>query len=120
MEAMVDPTLERWFKEPFRAASPKLMARVANWIRSTPLDGYIGCSAAIPTIDVTHRLGEITVPCMVMVGADDIAMPPAMAHTLDLHLPHSEIVVIRNAGHLSNLEQSGAFNAALSRFYRHY
>jgi pimeloyl-ACP methyl ester carboxylesterase len=47
-------------------------------------------------------------------------MPPAMAHTLDVHLPHSEIVVIRNAGHLSNLEQSGAFNAALSRFYRHY
>jgi 3-oxoadipate enol-lactonase len=120
MEAMVDPTLERWFKESFRATSPKLMARVANWIRTTPLDGYIGCSAAIPTIDVTHRLGEITVPCMVMVGADDIAMPPAMAHTLDLHLPHSEIVVIRNAGHLSNLEQSGAFNAALSRFYRHY
>jgi 3-oxoadipate enol-lactonase len=120
MEAMVDPTLERWFKPAFRAMSPKLMARVAHWIRTTPPAGYIGCSAAIPTIDVTHRLGEITVPCMVMVGADDIAMPPAMATTLDRHLPRSELVVIRNAGHLSNLEQSGAFNAALSRFYRHY
>jgi 3-oxoadipate enol-lactonase len=120
MEAMVDPTLERWFKASFRAASPKLMARVANWIRATPPDGYIGCCAAIPTIDVTHRLGEITVPCMVMVGADDIAMPPAMAQTLDEHLPHSELVVIPGAGHLSNLEQSGAFNAALSRFYKHY
>jgi 3-oxoadipate enol-lactonase len=120
MKAMVDPTLERWFKESFRVTSPKLMARVAHWIRTTPLDGYIGCSAAIPTIDVTHRLCEITVPCMVMVGADDIAMPLAMAQTLDEHLPHSELVVIRDAGHLSNLEQSGAFNAALSRFYRHY
>jgi 3-oxoadipate enol-lactonase len=120
MEAMVQPTLERWFKEPFRANNVKVTARVANWIRTTPPDGYIGCSAAIPTIDVTHRLGEITVPCMVIVGADDIAMPPAMAQTLDQHLPHSELVVIPNAGHLSNLEQSGAFNAALSRFYRHY
>ena len=120
MEAMVEPTLERWFKDSFRAGSPKLMARIAHWIRTTPLDGYIGCSAAIPTIDVTDRLGEITIPCMVMVGADDIAMPPAMAETLDRHLPHSEIVVIPNAGHLSNLEQSGAFNAALDRFLRNY
>ena len=120
MEAMVEPTLKRWFKDSFRASSPKLMARVAHWIRTTPLDGYIGCSAAIPTIDVTDRLGEITIPCMVVVGADDIAMPPAMADTLDRHLPHSEMVVIPNAGHLSNLEQSGAFNAALDRFLRNY
>ncbi len=120
METMVEPTMKRWFKDSFRASSPELMRKVAHWIRNTPADGYIGCSAAIPTIDVTHRLGEITVPCMVMVGADDIAMPPAMARTLDEHLPHSQLVVIPNAGHLSNLEQSGAFNAALSRFYRHY
>jgi 3-oxoadipate enol-lactonase len=118
MEAMVEPTLKRWFKDSFRAGSPKLIARVGNWIRTTPLDGYIGCSAAIPTIDVTDRLGEITVPCMVMVGADDIAMPPVMAETLDRGLPDSELVVIRDAGHLSNLEQSGAFNAQLDRFYR--
>lgn len=120
MEAMVEPTLKRWFKDSFRAGSPKLMARVAHWIRTTPPDGYIGCSAAIPTIDATRRLGEITVPCMVIVGADDIAMPPVMAETLDRHLPHSEMVVIPNAGHLSNLEQSGAFNAALERFHRNH
>ena len=96
------------------------MEKVARWIRNTPADGYIGCSAAIPTIDVTDRLAEITIPCMVMVGADDIAMPPVMAQTLDRNLPHSELVVIPDAGHLSNLEQSGAFNAALTRFYKHY
>ena len=120
MEAMVEPTLARWFKESFRAASPNLMEKVARWIRTTPVDGYVGCSAAIPTIDVTDRLPEIEIPCMVMVGADDIAMPPVMAETLHQHLPRSELVVIPNAGHLSNLEQSGAFNAALDRFFRHY
>ena len=117
---MVEPTLGRWFKDSFRERSPKLMDRVARWIRTTPAEGYIGCSAAIPSIDVTHQLGEITVPCMVMVGADDIAMPPVMAKTLDENLPRSELVVIPDAGHLSNLEQSGAFNAALTRFYKNY
>jgi len=120
METMVDPTLARWFKESFRMRSPQLMEKVARWIRRTPADGYIGCSAAIAEIDVTHRLREITVPCMVMVGADDIAMPPALARVLDENLPASELVVIPDAGHLSNLEQSGAFNAALKRFYTHY
>jgi 3-oxoadipate enol-lactonase len=118
MEAMVEPTLKRWFKDSFRAKNPALMARIAEWIRTTPLEGYIGCSAAIPTIDVTHRLGEIDIPCLVLVGADDIAMPPAMAQTLDLHLPRSELCVLPDAGHLSNLEQPGAFIAALDRFYK--
>jgi 3-oxoadipate enol-lactonase len=116
MEAMVEPTLKRWFKDSFRAKNPELMARVADWIRATPLEGYVGCSAAIPTIDVTHRLSEIDVPCLVMVGADDIAMPPVMAQTLHRHLPRSQLTVIPDAGHLSNLEQPEAFNAALERF----
>ena len=118
MESMVEPTLKRWFKDSFRAREPGLMARVADWIRKTPLEGYCGTSAAIPTIDVTHRLGEITVPCLVIVGADDIAMPPSMAQTLARHLPDAELVVIPDAGHLSNLEQPEAFNAALDDFYR--
>jgi 3-oxoadipate enol-lactonase len=118
MQAIVEPTLKRWFKDSFRAKNPQLMARVAEWIRTTPLDGYVGCSAAIPTIDVTFRLRKIDIPCLVLVGADDIAMPLPMAQTLDRLLPRSQLVVIANAGHLSNLEQPEAFNAALDRFYK--
>lgn len=117
MEAMVEPTLQRWFKDAFRERQPRLMKRVAEWIRTTPLDGYVSTSAAIPTIDVTDRLKEIDVPCLVIVGEDDIAMPVPMAQTLARHLPRKELVVIPDAGHLSNLEQPDAFNAALSRFY---
>ena len=117
MEAMVEPTLKRWFKDSFRAKEPQLMARVADWIRTTPVEGYVGISAAIPTIDVTQRLGEIRIPCLALVGADDIAMPPAFSKTLQQHLPDCSFVEIPDAGHLSNLEQPEAFNAALDRFY---
>ena len=117
MEAMVEPTLKRWFKDSFRAKSPALMARIADWIRMTPVDGYIGTSAAIPTIDVTGHLREINVPCLALVGADDIAMPVAMAEILARNIPNAELVVIPDAGHLSNIEQPEAFNAALENFY---
>jgi 3-oxoadipate enol-lactonase len=117
MEAMVEPTLKRWFKDSFRAKSPALMARVAEWIRTTPLEGYVGTSAAIPTIDVTARLGEIRVPCLALVGADDIAMPRAFSEVLAQGIPDCRLQVIPDAGHLSNLEQPEAFNAALDTFY---
>lgn len=117
MEPMVDLTLRRWFKDSFRAKSPDLMARVAGWIRTTPPEGYCGTSAAIPTIDVTSRLREIEVPVLVLVGADDIAMPVAFSEILAQGIPGAELVVIPDAGHLSNLEQPEAFNAALARFY---
>ena len=117
MEAMVDPTLRRWFKDSFRAKEPALMARVGDWIRNTPLEGYVGTSAAIPTIDATRRLREIGIPCLVIVGEDDVAMPVTMAQVLARELPDAELVVVPDAGHLSNLEQPEAFNAALDRFY---
>jgi 3-oxoadipate enol-lactonase len=53
----------------------------------------------------------------VIVGEDDIAMPIAFSQTLARNLPRKELVVIPDAGHLSNLEQPEAFNAALARFY---
>lgn len=117
MEAMVEPTLARWFKDSFRARQPELMARVAGWIRATPLEGYCGTSAAIPTVDVLDRLHEIRCPVLVLVGADDVPMPPAISEVLARGIPGAQLVVIPDAGHLSNLEQPEAFNAALASFY---
>jgi 3-oxoadipate enol-lactonase len=114
MEAMVEPTLKRWFKDSCREKSPALMARVADWIRTTPAEGYIGTSAAIPTIDVTERLKEIAVPCLVMVGADDIAMPLAFSQTLQHHLPRAEPVeVIAGAGHFLPREKPDVVSSAM-------
>jgi len=117
MEAIVQPTLRRWFKDSTRERRTELMKRVAEWIRNTPLEGYAGVSAAIPTVDVTHRLREITIPVLVIVGADDLAMPLSLSQTLVKNLPNAELAVIPDAGHLSNLEQPDAFYEALEKFY---
>ena len=93
------------------------MQRVGEWIRTTPVEGYIGTSAAIPTIDVTARLGEIKVPCVALVGADDIAMPPAFSKILAEKIADCRYAEVPDAGHLSNIEQPAAFNQAVERFY---
>ena len=117
MEAMVEPTLKRWFKDSFHAKEPALMKRVGEWIRTTPAEGYIGTSAAIPTIDVTARLGEIAIPCLALVGADDVAMPPAFSRILAGKIPDCRYAEIPDAGHISNIEQPEAFNQAVEGFH---
>ena len=116
MEPMVAPTLVRWLTEPFRKTRPDVVEKVANTIRATPALGYIGCCHAIPKIDLTARLKEIRCPTMVIVGKDDAGTPVAMAEEIHHAMPGSKLVIIPDAGHLSNLEQPNAFNQALGDF----
>jgi 3-oxoadipate enol-lactonase len=53
---------------------------------------------------------------MVVVGADDVATTVEMARTIHQGIAGSELVVLKNAAHLSNLEQAEAFNQAVLGF----
>jgi len=116
MEPLVQPTLERWFTAPFRKANPGKVRRIAEMIRTTPVAGYVGCSHAIPMINVSERLREITAPGQVIVGEQDMGTPVAMAREIHASYPGSGLVVIPAAAHLANVEQPEAFNAALADF----
>jgi len=116
MEPLVEPTLQRWFTEPFYKANKPMMARVGQMIRNTMPAGYIGCCKAIPKIDVTDQLGAIKCPVQVIVGDQDVGTPVAMSRAIHEAIPGSELVVIPSASHLSNLEQPAAFNKALAGF----
>ena len=116
MGPLVEPTLQRWFTEPFYKAEKSVMARVGQMIRTTPVDGYVGCCHAIPKIDITDRLGAIRCPTRVIVGDQDVGTPVAMSRAIQEAIPGADLVVIPSASHLSNLEQPGAFNQALTTF----
>jgi 3-oxoadipate enol-lactonase len=118
MAPLVDATLSRWFTAPWRAdpANAAALETVGSMIRNTPAVGYAGCCHALPKIDVTHRLPEITAPILVICGAQDEATPPAMAQAIAAGAPGAELIMIEQAAHLSNLEQPTRFNEAIERF----
>lgn len=64
---------------------------------------------------VMHVLPEITVPTLVLVGANDKPFLNA-ADYMAAKIPGAEKVVIADAGHVSNIDQPAAFNAAMSDF----
>jgi 3-oxoadipate enol-lactonase len=116
MDPLVEATLGRWFTPPFHKSNPADVAKIGDMIRATPPVGYAACSDAIPRTNVTARLPEIRCPILVMVGKDDPGTPLAMSREIHENAPGSELVVIDNAAHLSNVEQPAVFNHALSRF----
>jgi 3-oxoadipate enol-lactonase len=116
MAAHVQPTLERWFTAPYRAAHPEVMERIGSLIRSTPPAGYVGCAHAIAGIDITGRLSAIQAPTLVIVGRDDVGTPPAMSEAMAAAIPGARLEIISEASHLSSIEQADAFNRLLLDF----
>jgi 3-oxoadipate enol-lactonase len=116
MEPLAQPTLERWFTEPFRKANAATLEAIRRLIVATPVAGYVGCCHAIPKIDLAARLKEIGCPILVVVGEQDPGTPVAMAREIHENAPGSKLTIIARAAHLSNLEQPEAFNRALGEF----
>jgi len=65
---------------------------------------------------VVSRLDEIHVPALVIVGAEDRALPPTFSRRIDAELVDSVLVEIPRAGHLSPLERPEAVTAAMLDF----
>ncbi len=66
--------------------------------------------------DSFSTLKAVTVPTLIVVGEEDTITPVAEAQKLAEAVSNAELVIVPRAGHLANLEQPKAFNAAFSNF----
>jgi len=66
--------------------------------------------------DSRETLPTIAVPTLVIVGSEDVLTPASEAATMAAAIPRARLDVIPGAGHLANLEDPGAANAALRAF----
>ena len=116
MPALIEGTLERWFTPPYRAQNPPAIDLIRNQFLATSVAGFNGCSAAIMGLNYLDRLAEIKLPTLIMVGEDDPGTPVEASETIHGLIPNSKLVVLPSAAHLSNIEQSEAFNSHLLSF----
>ncbi|NNM34856.1 MAG: alpha/beta fold hydrolase [Gemmatimonadetes bacterium] len=97
-----NPTLVREWKGEFSTVHVPSMLR---WL-----------DALMQRDSLLARLPEIDVPALVLVGAEDRSLPPALARRIHDRLPHSSLVEVSDAGHLSALEQPASVNEAILDF----
>jgi pimeloyl-ACP methyl ester carboxylesterase len=96
-----------------------LVERVRAMMTRQPVAGITSAlrgMAARP--DRTPLLAQIKCPTRVITGAADTLIPPSESEAMAAVIPGAQLVVIPDAGHLSNMEQAAAFNEAVKEFIR--
>lgn len=83
---------------------------------SVPEASYRAMILALLGFDQRKALGDISVPTLVLSGSKDKNAPAPMMAKMATHIPSATYVELEGAGHLVNLEQPRAFDAALDQF----
>lgn len=114
-QVMVDAMLPKLFAtpEPDRAVAEA----VAGMIRQTPVAGIKGALHAMAgREDLQALLPAVSVPALVLTGADDRLIPPARSEAMAAQIPRAILDKVDGAGHMPMMEQPDAVNAALGRW----
>jgi 3-oxoadipate enol-lactonase len=115
MEPLVEPTVGRWFPPEVVAANPPYLDRVREMIRTTPVNGFVGCAAALANHDFRSAAGTVTRPVLFVVGAKD-GTTPAITRQMHEAVSGSQFVELPGAGHISNLDQPEMFTRSVRDF----
>jgi len=112
--ALVEPTVSRWVPPEILAQNPPHVDKIRAMIRATPVNGFIGCAAALADHDYASAVASVTRPVLFLVGEKD---PPAPAmRKLNEKLPGSRYAEIPGAGHICNMDRPAEFTKAVRDF----
>ncbi len=93
------------------------IATIKNIIKQTPSLSIAGTLLALASrTDTTPSLAEIKMPTLILVGEKDVTTPPAQSQSMHQKIVGSELHIIPDAAHMSNLENPEEFNKHLLSF----
>jgi len=111
-------TPERWFTGAFLATQVAITDWAVQMVRTTDTACYVAACEAMAAFDIRDALGSITVPTLVVAGADDTETPPADARLLVAGIPDARLAVVPGTGHLAPVEEPAAIGDLLARHFR--
>ncbi|MET0277266.1 MAG: alpha/beta hydrolase [Pseudorhodoplanes sp.] len=80
---------------------------------AVPPQTYQACVEAIVTFEERANLGQIDVPVLCLVGEFDRQAPAPMMQRMAQKIPGAKFVILPGLGHMPNLENRAAFDAAV-------
>jgi len=112
LEALVEPTIGRWFTPDMLATRGAEVERVRDMIRGTPVGGYVGCCAAIKALAYLEHMDRITTPALFIAGNSDAGAPSTAMQDMARRVAGARFVELL-AAHISNMECVDAFSNAV-------
>ncbi|MBY8877976.1 alpha/beta fold hydrolase [Streptomyces sp. PLK6-54] len=117
LERTAQGTPERWFTGAFLATQPAITDWAVQMVATTDAACYVAACEALAAFDIREALGGITVPTLVVAGADDVETPPADARLLVAGIPDARLAVVPATGHLAPVEEPVAVGDLLARHF---
>lgn len=97
----------------------ELVAQVKRMMESASVPGIVAALMAMrDRPDSTPTLAEIKRPALVMGGADDQLFPQSEFENIAKGIANAKLVILPDAGHMSNVEQPELFNRAVREYLR--
>ncbi|HJZ60112.1 MAG TPA: 3-oxoadipate enol-lactonase [Gemmataceae bacterium] len=115
LAAVAPAVLDRWLTAGFREQQTEAVAAVRRALLATAADGYIAGCAAVRDADLRDAARAVAVPTLVIAGARDAVTPPADSRWVADAIPGARYCELA-AVHLSNVEATEQFTAAVSDF----
>lgn len=101
-------------------ADPASADLLGEWLRRLRRSRRSGIRKAVLGVadrkPVDGEIGGITLPTLVIVGADDRATPPGHAERIAARIPGATMTIVPDCGHSSTLEQPAAITGLLAGF----
>ena len=117
MAGIADAILPKLLTPETVSKHPEIVKRVRDMMLKTKPEGAAAALRGMAERDdQTELLPKITVPTLIVVGAEDAITPVADSEKMHDAIDGSSLVVLDHAGHVSNIEQAQQFNEALLRF----
>jgi 3-oxoadipate enol-lactonase len=97
--------------------APGVKEQVRAIMERQPPEAVMHAQLAMATRrDETELLATLTMPVLIVVGAEDAIAPPSVALAMQSHMTHAMVAQIVSAGHMAPMEQSAAVNTAIETF----
>jgi pimeloyl-ACP methyl ester carboxylesterase len=118
-EHTTQPLMDNLFPKLLGASTvsdrPEVVQQVEGWVRDAPPASAAYAQRAMAARpDSFDTLRAFNVPSLVVVGAEDVLLPPSDSEQIAEVLPDSELVVVPGVGHLSPVEAPELVATALS------
>lgn len=94
----------------------RLSAVLQKNVSQSKVSILYGDLSACNELDLTGEAEKITVPALIICGAEDKMTPPDLSRELAAKIQKSSLEIIAGAGHMVMLEQSLALEKALDKF----
>ncbi|HEX2271043.1 MAG TPA: alpha/beta fold hydrolase [Pyrinomonadaceae bacterium] len=117
MAGIVDAMLPKLLTPDTVSKHPEVVKRIRDMMLKTRPEGAAAALLGMAQRDdQTEFISTIEAPTLIAVGREDAITPVADSEAMHAKIAGSRLVVIENAGHVSNLENTDQFNRALITF----